>query len=212
MTTTIKFILSLFSHLITFKAVALVIKSAIGTSGNVLCEKFNCYIVFNTIDNTINLYAESLTSKFIGDGNTNAFVVAPPFDKIGTVSVDGYKTTKWTYNSSTGVLILEDIPDVGSHIEIVDGALTEWETDVFVTFDNLSQEININYDADSIKTVLTVTYGEDGDIRETNLGLPYLTDLSYYYTVDWMGQDLYDAYTKYQQKCNSKQVFFAIAY
>ena len=172
---------------------------------NEVCEKFNCYIVFDTINNTINLYAESLTSKFIGDGITNTFTISPPFAQIGTVSVDGYKTTRWEYNTSTGILTLEDTPESGAHIEVVDGALTEWETDVFVTFDNLSQEIKISYDADSIKTVLTVTYGEDGDIREANLGLPYITDLSYYYTVEWMGQDLYDAYTAYLQKTNQYQ-------
>ena len=172
---------------------------------NEVCEKFNCYIVFDTVNNTINVYAESLTSKFIGDGQTNAFIISPPFSQIGTVSINGYKTTRWEYDISTGVLTLEDIPESGANIEVVDGALTEWETDVFVTFDNLSQEININYDADSIKTRLTVTYGDDYDIRETNLGLPYLTDISYYYTVDWMGQDLYDAYTAYIQKTNASQ-------
>lgn len=172
---------------------------------NEICEKFNCYAVFDTINNTINLYAESLTSKFIGDGKTNIFTISPPFAQIGTVSIDGYKTTKWEYNVDNGKLTLDDVPESGARIEVVDGALTEWETDVFVTFDNLSQEIKINYDADSIKTVLTVTYGEDGNIREANLGLPYITDLSYYYTVDWMGQDLYDAYTKYLQKCNQYQ-------
>lgn len=172
---------------------------------NEVCEKFNCYVVFDTINNTINLYAESLTSKFIGDGETRVFIISPPFAQIGTVSVDGYKTTRWEYNSTTGVLTLEDTPESGAHIEVVDGALTEWETDVFITFDNLAQEVNISYSADDIKTCLTVTYGEDNDIREANLGLPYITDLSYYYTVDWMGQDLYDAYTAYLQKTNRYQ-------
>jgi len=172
---------------------------------NEVCEKFNCYIVFDTINNTIHIYAESLTAKFIADGKTNTYTISPPFEQINTVSIDGYKTTRWKYNSSTGSLILEDIPESGARIEVIDGALTEWETDVFVTFDNLAQEVNINYDADAIKTVLTVTYGDDYDIREVNLGLPYLTDLSYYYTVDWMGQDLYDAYTKYLQKSNLAQ-------
>ena len=40
---------------------------------NEICKKFNCYVVFDTINNTINFYAESLTSKFIGDGSTNTF-------------------------------------------------------------------------------------------------------------------------------------------
>lgn len=172
---------------------------------NEVCEKFNCYIVFDTIENTINIYAESLTSKFIGDGKTNEFIISPPFAQIGTVSVDGYKTTRWEYNSTTGALVLEDIPESGAYVEVVDGALTEWETDVFVTFDNLAQSININYDAESIKTVLTVTYGDDLNIRETNMGLPYLTDISYYYNLDWMGQELYDAYTSYLQKSNESQ-------
>ena len=172
---------------------------------NEVCEKFNCYIVFDTINNTINVYAESATAKFIADGLTRSFTISRPFAKIGTVSIDGYKTTQWEYNSTNGVLTLENIPSSGSRIEVVDGALTEWETDVFVSFENLAHEINIDYDADDIKTVLTVTYGEDNDIRETNLGLPYLTDLSYYYTVDWMGQELYDAYTAYLQKCDASQ-------
>ena len=172
---------------------------------NEVCDKFNCYAVFDTINNTINLYAESLTSRFIGDGETNIFTISPPFKQIGTVSVDGYKTTRWSYNEPTGALTLEDIPYAGAHIEVVDGALTEWETDVFVSFDNLAQEVNVEYDADNLKTCLTVTYGDDGDIREVNLGMPYIIDLSYYYKEDWMGKDLYDAYTIYLQKTNQYQ-------
>jgi len=176
---------------------------------NEICEKFNCYVVFNTINNTINVYAESPTVKFIGDGSTNTFKIGNSdntFSEVKTVSIDGYKTTQWTYGivAGVGTLILEDTPVSGAMIEVV-GVDSTWETDVFVTFDNLSQEINVNYNADDIKTVLTVTYGEDGDIREVNFGLPYITDLSYYYTVDWMGQDLYDAYTAYLEKSNSLQ-------
>lgn len=183
---------------------------------NEICEKFNCYAEFDTVNNEINLYAESPTETFIADGITNTFVISPPFSQIETVSVGGYKTTRWSYgltiddetSNVVGVITLEDMPSVNEHVTVVGDMLQKWETDVFVTFDNLAQEINISYDSDSIKTVLTVTYGDDGDIREVNLGLPYLTDISYYYTPEWMGQDLYDAYTLYLEKSNSYQVDF----
>jgi hypothetical protein len=77
---------------------------------NEVCSKFNCYIVFDTINNIINFYAESQTQKFIGDGVTNEFTILPPFEQLGSVSVDGYKTTIYTYNPSTGKLILNDTP------------------------------------------------------------------------------------------------------
>lgn len=172
---------------------------------NEVCEKFNCYIVFDTIENTINIYAESLTSKFIGDGVTKTFTISPPFAQVGAVSIDGYKTSRWEYDITTGALTLEDTPENGAHVEVVDGALTKWETDVFITFDNLAQTIKIDAPSEDVKTVLTVTYGDDLDIREVNMGLPYITDISYFYTADWMGQDLYDAYTAYMQKSNQYQ-------
>jgi hypothetical protein len=103
------------------------------------------------------------------------------------------------------VLTLTKAPENLSNIEVVDGGLAEWETDVFVTFENLAKEMNVSYNADDIKTRLTVTYGDDLDIREINMGSPYITDLSYYYTVDWMGQDLYDAYTSYLKKSQTSQ-------
>ena len=180
---------------------------------NEVCEKFNCYIVFDTINNKINVYSESPTKTYTNcDGKTNTFTNGDPengiapFSTIETVAVDGYKTTKWTYGivDGVGILVLEDAPLAGETVEVI-GVDSTWETDVFVSFDNLSQEINVDYDADSIKTVLTVTFGEDQDIRESNLGLPYLTDLSYYYSVEWMGQKLYDKYTKYLNDCNNSQ-------
>lgn len=172
---------------------------------NEICEQFNCYAVFDTFDNTINLYAEAQTNKFYGDGITNTFIMSPAFTEIGTVSVDGYKTSDYTYSPTTGELVLGNIPASGRIIEVTDGSLSSWETDVFVTFDNLAQQMNISYTSDDIKTVLTVKGADDLDIREVNNGLPYIVDLSYFYTVDWMGQELYDAYTEYLSKCTNRQ-------
>ena len=176
---------------------------------NEVCQKYNCYIVFDTLKNEINIYAEAMSAKFIGDGKTKTFTVSPPFYKIETVSIDGYKTTQWEYNSKTGVLTLQSAPKNSAIIEVVDGGLTEWETDVFITYENLAKEMQVSYNADDIKTRLTVTYGDDLDIREINMGLPYITDLSYYYTVDWMGQELYDAYTAYLKKSQTYQANYS---
>ena len=174
-----------------------------------ICEKFNCYAIFDTINNKINLYAEALISKHIGDGISDTFIVSPPYDSIGTVSIDSYKTTKYTYDSQTGYLIFDEPPLNGSRIEITDGSQEKWQTDVYVMFDNLAQEVNVSYSAENIKTVLTVKGKDDLDIREVNMGIPYIVDLSYYYTIDWMGKDLYDAYTKYLQTSNMSQSKYA---
>lgn len=167
---------------------------------NEICVSFNCYAIFDTNNNTISFYAENRTAKFIGDGKGNAFDLSPVFDQIGTVTVGGYKTNNYTYNFSTGRLVLGETPSEGSMVEVTDGALGEWETDVYITFDNLAQEMNISYPSDDIKTVLTVKGANDLHIREVNNGLPYIVDLSYFYNKDWMGQDLYRRYTEYLQE------------
>lgn len=178
---------------------------------NEVCEKFNCYIDFDTKNNEINVYAESPTVKFIGDGQSIDFKIPNSsstfFSAIKTISINGYKTTNWTYDFDTqgnGRLRILPAPEKDAIIEVV-GVDSTWETDVFISFDNLSQEIKIDYDADSIKTVLTVTFGDDNDIREVNLGLPYIVDLSYYCTPEWMGEDLCNAWEVYQEKCNENQ-------
>lgn len=182
-----------------------------------VCEKFNCYAIFDTIDNKINLYAESLITKHIGDGISDTFVVPSTYDSIDTVTIDSYKTTKYKHyikkdeetGKETSYITFDTPPENGARIEITDGSQTKWQTDVYVTFDNLAQEVKINYSADDIKTVLTVKGQDDLDIREVNMGLPYIVDISYYYTIDWMGKDLYDAYTKYLQTVETSRSKYA---
>ena len=179
---------------------------------NQICDKFNCYAIFDTINNTINFYAETSVNKFTGDGTTSTFVVYPVFSELGSVSIDGYKTIDYEYNNTTGELKLGTIPAFGAMIEVTDGSLSSWETDIFVTFDNLAQQMNISYSSDDIKTVLVVKGADELDIREVNNGLPYIVDLSYFYddNKEWMGEDLYDAYTVYLTKCAEAQSQYKI--
>lgn len=173
-----------------------------------LCEKFNCFAVFDTINNTINLYAESLIYKATGDGISTAFTIYPAYNEIEFVSVDSYKTTEYTYDNKTGELTFYNAPENGAIIEVVDADQKQWRTDVYVSFENLAQEVNISYNADDIKTVLTVKGANDLDILEVNMGLSYIVNLSYYHTVEWMGQELYSAYDEYQKHMNDSQSIF----
>lgn len=177
---------------------------------NDICEMFNCYVVFDTVDNKINLYAEALTQIIhVTDDNITEFKLNPIYQQVKTVSNNGYKIIidgkENKYNPSNGILTLAKAPKSGDILEVISEDMTPWETDVLVSFDNLSQEASINYNADDIKTVLTVEYGEGQNIREVNLGLPYITDLSYYNTVEWMGKELYDVYKLYNEDCESKR-------
>lgn len=74
---------------------------------------------------------------------------------------------------------------------------TRWATDCFISKDNLASEVSVKYSADNIKTKLTVTGGEDLNIREVNLDRNEIMNLSFYHNLDWMEQDLFEAYDKY---------------
>ena len=104
---------------------------------NEMSETFKCVVIFNTLDNTVNVYDEETAGS---------------------------------------------------------------DTDVSITFENLANNMKIDYSTDDIKTVLTVTGADDLNIREVNYGLPNITDLTFYHTVQWMGQSLYDEYSDYLVK------------
>lgn len=76
-------------------------------------------------------------------------------------------------------------------------ASTRWETDVFISKDNLASECKVSYSSDNIKTKLVVTGSDNLDIREVNLGRNEIMNLSFYHTLDWMETDLFGAYSKY---------------
>lgn len=71
------------------------------------------------------------------------------------------------------------------------------DTNIYIAMDTIANEVQIDYSADDIKTMLYVYGDSDISIREANLGLEYIMNIDYYNTPDWLGQDLYDAYNKY---------------
>lgn len=71
------------------------------------------------------------------------------------------------------------------------------DTDIFVSAENLAESIGYSWSIDDIKTVMRVYGKDDLNIREVNLGMEYIMDLSYYATPEYMGDSLYAKYMDY---------------
>lgn len=106
------------------------------------------------------------------------------------------------WDSLTGLVhFYEEVEDD----EIENEASTRWETDVYISKDNLASECKVSYSSDNIKTKLVVTGSDDLDVREVNLGRNEIMDLSFYHTEDWMEQDLFEKYDDYLEETQEAQ-------
>lgn len=73
-------------------------------------------------------------------------------------------------------------------------------TSIYLSFQNLLNNMTVTEDSDEIKTVL-YCYGQDLDISEVNpLGTRYIVNLDYYANSDWMSPDLVLAYNDWKTK------------
>lgn len=108
----------------------------------------------------------------------------------------------FVWDSLTGLVhCYEEVEDD----EIENEASTRWETDVYISKDNLASECKVSYSSDNIKTKLVVTGSDNLDIREVNLGRNEIMDLSFYHTEDWMEQDLFEKYDDYLEEIQEAQ-------
>ena len=90
-------------------------------------------------------------------------------------------------------------------------AASRYDTDVYISRENLASEVQISTSTDNIKTRLKVGGSEDLDIREVNLGKNYIMNLDYYHghktdedgnkipDYEWMEQDLFEQYSRYEE-------------
>lgn len=86
---------------------------------------------------------------------------------------------------------------------------TLWETDVYISQENLAESIDISYSTDDIRTKLKVTGGDGVDIRDVNLGQNYITNLSFYNDPMWLGKDLHTKYNKYTAEVDGYSDMYA---
>ena len=167
---------------------------------NDMCNTFKCYVEFDTINNVVNIYSENEVERCIGDGETVVFKLQNDISDSCTVTINGHVITQYNYDPSTKELTFSNAPGQGDIIEISNEFRHKYDTDVIIAFENLSNEMKVNYSADDIKTVLTVKGADDLDIRDVNFGLPSIMNLDYYCTPEWMGDSLYQEYKYYMDK------------
>lgn len=94
-------------------------------------------------------------------------------------------------------------------VNIYDEETYSLDSNIYVSMDTIANSVEVSYSADDIKTRLYVYGADDISIREVNLGLEYITNIDYYCTEDWLGKDLYDAYTKYIELTESYRKRFS---
>lgn len=167
---------------------------------NDMCETFKCYVEFDTINNKVNIYAENEVERFICDGKMNSFKLQGDVSADTDITINGHIVTEYKYNQDTKELSFNNISAQGDIIEVSNEFKHKYDTDVIVSFENLSNDMKVNYSADDIKTVLTVKGADDLDIRNVNFGLPSIMNLDYYCTPEWMGDSLYQEYKYYMDK------------
>ena len=150
----------------------------------------------------LHLILESAPEWKIGDVDATLWRKERSFDEDRVAIYDFL--TETVANTFDCIIEFDSLSGAINFYEEVDDGITEdnevatrWKTDVLVSRDNLASQIDINYSADNIKTKLAVSGAEDLNISEINLGRNEIMNLSFYHSLDWMEQDLFEAYDDY---------------
>jgi hypothetical protein len=157
-------------------------------------DTFSFIMVWDSINGVCNFY-HTREDGLITDNYVKTNIYNPNFiyylDNIGTVA------NPQPNNES-------DVVDKGLYVNIGQSVETQWDTDVFISRENLVSSLDITYSTDDIKTKLKITGSDTLDIRDVNLGQNYILDLSFYNDELWMGKDLSDKYTDYTNLVEDK--------
>jgi len=73
------------------------------------------------------------------------------------------------------------------------------DSGVMVSYENLLKTTTMDLNVDEIKTALRVTGADDMDIREVNRSFDTIYNFSYYNSLDYMSESLYNAYNAWQR-------------
>lgn len=89
---------------------------------------------------------------------------------------------------------------IRNEINIYSNDTISEDTNIIISYDNLLKEVKLTPDIGSIKTAITLVGDDDLNVRELNMGYETIYNLDYFHDLDYMSQDLYDAYTEYKKK------------
>lgn len=160
---------------------------------NTAAETLNFVMVWDSISGTCSFY------KTEEDGVTaNTYVITNAYNPNFVYYSDANGTQAEPQPTEEEVKHGTFYINVGKSIE------TQWNTDVYISRENLASQIDIKYSTDDIKTKLKITGNDTLDIRDVNLGHNYILNLDFYNKPIWMGQDLYVKYSNYASLLEDK--------
>lgn len=76
----------------------------------------------------------------------------------------------------------------------------KYDTNIYVSYDNLLKSTNISSSTDDIKTCVVLEGEDELEIREINLGYDRIYNFDYYNNTDFWSQKLYDEYNEWHEK------------
>lgn len=159
---------------------------------NTAADTLDFVMVWDSINGVVHFF------KAEEDGVTvNTYVQTNMYKEGVIYYIDDKGTTQKDEYGNYIAPTKEQVESGQYYINIGTDVETQWDTDVFISKENLAESINISYNTDDIKTKLKITGSDDLDIRDVNLGQNYILNLDFYHTIDWMGSDLYGRYNEY---------------
>lgn len=154
---------------------------------NTAADTFGFVMVWDSINGVVNFY------KTEEDGVTTDNYIRTNTYNQGFIYYSDTNGTKANPQPANEDEVINGIYyiNIGQDIE------TQWDTDVFISKDNLASSLDVKYSTDDIKTKLKITGNDTLDVRDVNLGQNYILNLSYYNTPLWLGEDLHRKYNIY---------------
>lgn len=135
------------------------------------------------------------------------------FNKVRTYNVSDTNIYNFLVNevaTAIEITFIFSSTTIGGNVIDIRRKTVNNPTDIYISFENLLKTAEIKELSDEITTSLLVYGAGDLDIRSVNpLGTVKIYDFTYFKTLEWMGEDLIEAITAWENKIALNQVAYA---